>query len=173
MRNLVFICFAYLLIISCNNTSQEISVEEKLKAIAIKDSIVEDIRKKANDNVFGDTVGLSKSPIKILSYKIVESEGGNYRNIRLSYKNISDKKITAIKFRWKGVDAFGEPADLGNSFAEGYGGGFTDEILRPGKSESGTWEILSRNAKKVTLAWPVEVVFEDGSKWKLNNSSSN
>ena len=73
---------------------------------------------------------------------------------------------------WKGTNAFGEPADLGNSYATGYGGGFTDNELDPGKSSSGVWEILSRDAKELTLAWPIEVIFFDKTNWKLKNKTT-
>ena len=46
-------------------------------------------------------------------------------------------------------------------------GGFDDAGLRPGKSKTGEWSILSRNAKKIVLVWPYEVVFEDGTKWEI------
>ncbi len=82
-------------------------------------------------------------------------------------KNVSKKTISAIRFKWTGINAFGEPADMG--ITNGEGGGFDDDKLRPSKSNSGEWSILSRDLKKVTKAWAYEVVFEDGTKWELND----
>lgn len=114
-----------------------------------------------------DTVGLSRAPVKVLQAKIVKEEYSNYRSVYLKYKNISKKTISAIKFEWYGTNAFNDPADLGNSYAAGFGGGFTDDSLRSGRSTGATWNVLSRDAKKLKLAWPIEVSFNDGTSWKL------
>jgi hypothetical protein len=114
-----------------------------------------------------DTAGLYKAPVKVLSARIVRQEYSTYRNVYLKYKNISGKTISAIKFNWYGVNAFNEPADLGNPVAAGFGAGFTDDLLKPGRSEGSTWDVLSRDAKKIQLAWPIEVSFSDGTSWKL------
>jgi hypothetical protein len=61
-----------------------------------------------------------------------------------------------------------KPADMGSSgLTKGYGGGFDDDPLNPGKSRTSQWSILSGDAKKVVLAWPYEIAFSDGSKWKV------
>ncbi|WP_439696508.1 hypothetical protein ACFGVS_28270 [Mucilaginibacter sp. AW1-7] len=119
-----------------------------------------------------DTIGLYKAPVKVLSAKIVKEEYSSYRNVHLKYKNVSGKTIAAIKFNWYGVNAFNEPADLGNSYAAGFGGGFTDDALKPGHSDDGTWSVLSRDAKKIKIAWPTEVSFTDGTTWKIKYSQS-
>lgn len=117
-----------------------------------------------------DTVGLYKSPIKVTSSSLVKKEYSNYKDIRLTYKNVSNKPVSGIRFEWYGENAFGEPADMGSSFNSGEGRGFTDETLRPGKSTYGEWSILSRDAKKILYARPYEVVYSDGTKWKLRNN---
>lgn len=61
---------------------------------------------------------------------------------------------------------------MGTSMIKGLGGGYTDDILSPGKTDDGEWGILSRDAKKVVAAWVTEVVFEDGTKWKSPNKSN-
>lgn len=140
------------------------SVAESLEVRRKVDSIVQTSMK----NAFFDTVGLSNAPVKVLSAKLIKKEYSNFKSMSLSYKNVSGKTIAAIRFKWYGENAFGEPADMGSSMQEGFGGGFTDETLRPGKTGSGVWSILSRDGKKVVLAWPYEVAFEDGTKWKSN-----
>lgn len=112
-----------------------------------------------------DTVGSASSPIQVLSYKLVEKEYSNYKDVSLTYKNVSSKPVAAVRFRWHGLNAFGEPADMGGS-VEGFGAGFDDNTINPGKKKSGTWSISSRDAKTITKAWPYEIVFSDGTKWK-------
>lgn len=126
---------------------------------------VDSIKKQIYSDALLDTVGVSNAPIKVLSAKIVREEYSTYRSIRLAYKNVSGKKISAVRFKWYGTDAFGEPAEMGG-VVDGYGGGVSDDPIKPGGTDAGTWSILSRNVKKVELAWPFEVAFEDGTKWK-------
>ncbi|HUC79780.1 MAG TPA: hypothetical protein VMR70_02655 [Flavisolibacter sp.] len=113
-----------------------------------------------------DTGGLYLAPVKVLSAKFVTKEYSNYKDISLRYKNVSNKVITAIRFKWYGENAFNEPADMG-ALREGWGGGFTDDALRPGATDYGVWSILSRDGKKVLIAYPYEVFFKDGTKWEL------
>ncbi len=113
-----------------------------------------------------DTGGLYLAPIKVVSAKFVEKEYSNYKDVSLRYKNVSNKVVSAIKFKWYGENAFSEPADM-SGLREGWGGGFTDDALRPGKSDYGEWSVLSRDGKKILIAYPYEVVFKDGTKWEL------
>ncbi len=114
-----------------------------------------------------DTAGLYKAPIKVISAKLVKKEYSNYKDIQLQYKNVSVKRIDGIKFRWYGENVFGDPADMGTGLQKGFGAGFTDEPLKPNRQTSSEWNILSRDGKRVILAWPIEVVFSDGTKWEL------
>nr|MBC7612937.1 hypothetical protein [Pseudopedobacter sp.] len=131
-----------------------------------RDSAMAAMKEDSNNRIFGDTVGSYKSPIRVLSSKVVKAEYSSYRNVELTFKNYSDKKVTGIKFRWYGVNAFNEPADLGNDLFEGYGDGFTDKEIKPGKTSTLTWEANSRRAKKILKAWAYEVAFNDGTSWK-------
>ncbi|WP_147313955.1 hypothetical protein [Deminuibacter soli] len=145
-------------------TQSRLSHADSIKVRSEVDSTVKAMEKQT----MFDTSGLSQAPVKVLSAKLTEREYSTYKDIYLIYKNVSSKKIAGIKFRWFGETVFGDPADMGSStLAEGFGGGFTDEPLNPGESDSGKWDILSRNGKKVVLAWPTEIIYEDGSKWKI------
>lgn len=164
-----------LCICSCQDTPAKTEAQKQLELDSFSrakygESSAEHI-KKMTDSVIAksmfDTAGLWKAPVKVLSYKVVKKEYSTFRSVHLSYKNISGKTISGIKFEWYGTNAFNEPADLGSSYATGFGGGFTDDALKPGRSDGGTWDVLSRDAKKIKLAWPVEVSFADGSSWKL------
>lgn len=115
-----------------------------------------------------DTIGIHLAPVKVTSARFVKEEYSSYRDVRLGYKNISNKTVTAIRFRWYGENSFAEPADMGGMIA-GMGNGFTEDILKPGRSESGTWSVLSRDGKKIIIAFPYEVMFSDGTKWKLKD----
>jgi hypothetical protein len=53
--------------------------------------------------------------------------------------------------------------------SEGFGSGFTDIPIGPGKTTSSEWDISSRDGKKVILVWAYEVAFSDGSIWKSSN----
>ncbi len=167
MKKLLLFGLAALLIVSCKtNSKSETDATDpliELRAKQYADSIV----KAAEHEAMFDTSGLYNAPVKIVSAKLVEREYSSYKDMRLSYKNVSDKKIDAIRFRWYGLNAFGEPADMGTSLSRGFGGGFTDDPLSPGRSDYGEWGILSRDGKKVVLAWPTEVVFTDGTKWEI------
>lgn len=130
------------------------------------DSIMKAAQKEAS-NLYEDTIGLWKAPVKVTSARLITKEYSNYRDLQLTYKNETEKRIDAIKFQWYGENAFKEPADMGNSFAAGFGGGFSDRSLGPKGSQTSTFGIMSRDGKKVVLAWPTEVAFSDGSIWKL------
>lgn len=146
-----------------NKTSEADKVINDIRISEMTDSIINNTSK----NMYLDSTGMDKSPVRVTSAKFVTEEYSNYKKIRLSYKNVSDKTIQAIRFEWYGENAFGEPADMGTSVVAGAGGGFTDEKLRPNASSSGNWDILSRDGKKILMARAYEVVFEDGTKWSL------
>lgn len=140
---------------------------------AVTDAIINESARTDATNLLGhsleDTTGLYKCPIKIIIAKLVPSDGGNYRNVYLVYKNVGTKDVAAVKFAWKGINAFGDLADMGNALLRGYGGGFSDDGTRANHTNSGTWEILSADAKKIVKAWPIEVAFKDGTKWKIGH----
>jgi len=110
-----------------------------------------------------DTTGTSTAPVKVLQAKPHRNDYSAYRDIMLQFRNVSDKDISGIKFAWRGIDAFGNPADIGT------GQGFFDLGLKAGCQVSGKFSIHSPNLKTVTRAWVTEVAFEDGSTWTLKN----
>lgn len=154
--------FAFL--VGCINKKPVDKVEPS--TVQLLDSIPEAEKVVEKSELF-DTTGLHLSPVKILKAGLIEREYSNYRDISMTYKNVSKKKITGIRFKWFGINAFGEAAAMGDDFFKGMGGGFDDDLLLPGRTKTGSWAILSKDGKKVTMAWPYEVVFLDGSKWKI------
>lgn len=162
-KSILFFCF----IISCTEpTSKEKPADgldkETPEFQAKVDSMVQATMKKA----LFDTIGLWNAPVTVTKARLIEQEYSSYRNVRLTFKNISDKKIEGIKFKWYGENAFGEPADMGSTI-DGFGYGNTDETFPKGRTLTLTWNVLSRDGKKIILAWPTEVVFSDGTKWKI------
>ncbi|MFB6456497.1 hypothetical protein ACE38W_14585 [Chitinophaga sp. Hz27] len=116
-----------------------------------------------------DTTGLYLSPIKIVNSRVIESDEVKLKNIELLFKNVTNKNIVGVKFKWFGLDAFGETADMGaaSSVIKGLGGGHYQHRMRGGETKLATWSLYSQNAKKIVLARPYEVAFTDGTSWKL------
>jgi hypothetical protein len=181
MKKLLLLSFSYILIISCNNLSKNkdnLSTEVDTSVAGFDNMSVESQYEKLKDSILKnqfrkrafDTTGISKSPVIVLNSKFVEKEYSNYKDIQLTYKNVSNKKIQAIRFEWFGENSFGEAADMGSSLLLGEGGGFTDEILSPGRKSTGTWEIFSKDGKKIITARAYEVAFTDGTIWKLRKN---
>lgn len=167
----VFILFCCISVISgCDNNEKfaKDAQYEKDKADRIeqiKDSLI----KGSNYDLLSDTTGLGEAPVRVTKAFVYTEEYSSYKSISVTYKNVSGKTIDAISFRWYGETAFGDPADMGQSIVDGYGGGFTETELKSGRSRTSRWSILSQNAKKNIRAWPAEVAFKDGTKWQLHS----
>lgn len=168
MKKQIFIP-ALLAIIACQQGKK---TNETDKLLSETDHLIDSINiaKKADSltkriisNALFDTSGISTAPVKVLSAKVIKEDYS--REIRLTWKNISNKKISAVKFKWYGLDAFNNPANMGSGF-EGLGGGFTDDPIGAGQSDYGSWSTISGNVKKILCAWPCEVAFTDGTFWK-------
>lgn len=118
-------------------------------------------------NMTWDTVGVNTGPLKVISAKAVNNSNEYItdKNIKVSYKNVSNKKIVGIRIKWYVTNAFGEPVkDMGGNY-DGFGVGLDDSPLGAGKTAFGTWDSGSSFTKNVK-AWAIEVAFEDGTKWK-------
>lgn len=76
---------------------EDYSPEEQIEIRKISDSYID----KAKERNAMDSTGQSNSPIKILKSRLIpHSEYSNYKDIELTYKNMSEKKIVGIKFHW-------------------------------------------------------------------------
>jgi hypothetical protein len=148
----------------------EESVSEKINDLIVHqkaDSMTKDFLKTAvRESV--DSSGAWRSPVIVIKAKPLTEDYSSYKSIQLTYKNVSKKKVSAVKFKWYGVDAFGEPADVGHGIAEGIGGGFDDYGIRPGQTKIEKWSVYSSRVKKITSAYAFEVAYEDGTKWEFN-----
>lgn len=164
MKKIFLLTMICLISFSCQKKTDPI---EDAKIQMQVDSIMEASTQKIQKEIYTDSTGMKNSPVIVLKSRLVKEEYSNYKNIELKFKNVSKKKITGIRFEWYGENAFGEPADMGGSFIEGSGGGFTDETLNPNSVDYATWNIYSADAKKIVMARAREVAFEDGTKWEL------
>ena len=63
----------------------------------IKDSLLKAIR---SEQISKDTATTKDYPVKIISAGPFQNEYSNYKGVRLTYKNVSGKRISAIKFKW-------------------------------------------------------------------------
>lgn len=105
------------------------------------------------------------SPVKVITSKFVRSKTSGLRNIQLSYRNVSDKTISNIKFRWFGVDVFDQPANMGGH-SKGMGVGDVEQTINSGELIVNEWEISTNDAKRILTAYAYEVSFSDGTSWK-------
>lgn len=169
MRNFTLFFFLISLITSCNssNNNKVGNESEKLLSEIKMKNLSDSIGKSIIKNLYLDSTGMKNSPIVVLAARLFKEEYSTYKSIRLTYKNVSKKSIEAIRFEWYGENSFGEPADMGNPLYLGSGGGFTEEKLKPNSKTASEWNILSRDGKKVLMARAYEVVFNDGTTWKL------
>ena len=169
MYKKIIILFCYVYIESCDSAPKQTGIHKLKQDMEIQRKVDSAIAKMDYDRNF-DTAGLSTAPVLITEARVIQRDYSNYQDVKLRYKNVSGKTIEAIRFKWYGENAFKEPADMGaGSIYPGFGGGYDDSRLKSGASSSGTWNVLSRSAKKIVLAWPEEVIFEDGTKWVIGN----
>ncbi|MBS1773147.1 MAG: hypothetical protein JST82_09805 [Bacteroidetes bacterium] len=127
---------------------------------------VKTIKERTQGALLYDTTGLYAAPVKVLNARFTHKDYSTYKDVTLTFKNVSGKKISAIRFRWYGINAFNEAADM-TGMIDGWGGGFDDDALRIGETRTATWDALSRDGKKIQIAFPYEVAFDDGTNWKL------
>ncbi|MCG9792515.1 hypothetical protein [Flavobacterium algicola] len=176
MNKITISLFSFLALISCKNksTAEENIKREKytIDSLKIMDRVKERSEKlleKTRKDFYLDTTGVSKSPIKVTNSRLIKKDYSNYKDIELTFVNVSEKKIQAVRFEWYGENSFKEPAEMGSYSLLGEGGGFTDEIINPGRTRKSQWSISSVDAKRVIAARAYEVAFTDGTTWKLRN----
>ncbi|BFM45201.1 hypothetical protein CFS9_38420 [Flavobacterium sp. CFS9] len=116
--------------------------------------------KYLNRSVFSD------APVKILSSTLRNNEYSSFKDIRMTFKNVTNKDIQAIKFQWYTENALGEPSNLRSSFyLRGESCGLYTEFFKKKGSSTVVFEEFSSDAKRIIKAQAYEVVFSDGTKW--------
>jgi len=171
MKQIILIFAIIAILISCKKETdfneRNKFLVDSLKIVKLSEERTDSVIQDATKTKILDTTGMKDCPVKITKSQLVKEEYTNYKNISLKYKNVSKKTIQGIRFEWYGENSFNEPAEMGNSIAPGYGGGFSEDIIKPNQSNSGTWKIYSIDAKKIITARAYEVAFTDGTSWKL------
>lgn len=160
----ILIPFLAAILISSCDSSMHGSFKDEMSA-SEKQHLIDSFKTEALNNAFFDTIGVDHSGLEIVSVQIIEPAGSLYKDISITVKNVSGKPVEAFRLKWYGLTAFGEPADF-DLMQPGFGGGQDDHFLDVGKQETYTWTYASKNVKHIVKAWPREVVFKDGTKWK-------
>jgi hypothetical protein len=93
MKNIFFL--GVIIFCSCNESKQkeEPAAEERAFRQRYVDSVTAELTESAINKAYFDTANEVNSPVKILSFKVIRSESGNYRNVYLQYTNTSSKTI--------------------------------------------------------------------------------
>lgn len=166
MKKNIFLILIMFWICACESEAPKKYDPQKKLREAEAQRIAKDFVAEITSSALWDTAYSSSAPVVVISSRLVKQEYSNRRDLELRFKNVSGKTVSAIRFRWYGLNAFNEPADMGDYANVGFGAGQTDSPLRPGKTNTGEWGILSKDAKKIVRAWAYEVVFSDGTKWR-------
>lgn len=164
MKKILFFISLSLFLFSCK------SDEEKAKEQYIKDSITIAVMDRMADNMIERNFNndeIKKAPVKIISCKYIQDSTSTSKHIEIFYKNVSNKNIVAVRFKWYGLNIYGEPADAGGM--DGFGGGSSEQHVKPNEEVGVTWDIYSRNGNTIKGCRPEVVIFEDGTKWSLKN----
>lgn len=152
-------------LICCQKKSKSVAIGTQLPVEAIEVNT----SKPSDDTIkckYSDTCILTNAPVKIISSNLVKNEYSGFRDIHLSFKNVSKKDIQAIKFQWYTENALGEPSNLKSSFYfRGESCGLYTELLKSDRSSNVIYEEFSSDAKRIIGAQPYLVIFSDGTKW--------
>jgi len=154
---------------SCTNTRKKDNLIT-LKKFDQK-HIKEEEKLSTTDSIkksFLDTLNTKESPVQIILSKLSNTEYSDHKDIQLIYKNVSTKKIKAIKFEWYCENVFEKPASGRNFFIKGKSGGISNILLKPKETRSQVWEDFSTDTDKIIKARVYFVMFSNGTKWELN-----
>lgn len=147
------------------STKKEINSQQVYKQIDIQND------QSPSDSIkqeFLNTQNNKESPIKIVSWKLFKNQYSDHKDIELIYKNVSKKKIGAIRFEWYSENAFNKPASGKFFFIKGKAEGYTHLPINAKQTRSQIWENFSTDAKTIISARVYFVAFSDGTTWKLN-----
>jgi len=154
-----------IVIFACRNTVEKEGIYAFIDAL-------EELKKIDSLRKF-DTIGISNSGLKIISSKIKDKG-----ILSVTYKNVSEKDISAIRCKAYCENAMLEPAiveaNVGKAGNWRYMGILVfanDRGLK--KGDESTIEVKLRSwksdgksdAKHVRLVWPTKIVFSDMSEW--------
>ena len=113
-----------------------------------------------------DTTGMYQSPVQVARASIFNRDQLSNKDIEIVFKNVSDKKITAIRFRWYIINKLGDAADINGGITKGFGHGLSEDALEPNMSDTASWELAANDIYRIAYAFPYEVEFADGDQWR-------
>lgn len=162
-----FVFVAYMIAFRKNHVTNDVLPKkdqflDSISNVRTTDSVLKAVYNRA----MFDTVGIYNAPIKIIS-----SEVEKYGRIKIVYKNISNKDISAIRFKFYCENAFFEPANINMLQTEntkGFWAGFYDDGIKKGETSTSIFNTEIHSDAKTVLTWPSLVAFSDKTKWKSN-----
>jgi hypothetical protein len=164
----ILISFIILTITGCHKTNKKEPQNHAEIIPKIEQSIQEETIDSLNlKKKFLDTTNTKTAPVKIISAKLLKNAYSDHKDIQLIYKNISKKDIKAVRFEWYCENSFDKPASGRSFFVKGEYTGETTFLLKKQKTVSKIWEDFSTDANTIVTARPYEVIFTNGTKWKL------
>ena len=103
------------------------------------------------------------SKVEIIKVSITHNEySTKWDNIKVTFKNNSNKTIKAIRFRWYDIkNSFDEQLDIH------YGGGDMEENVGPNQKTSGEWETYEDRITSAK-AYVSKIIYTDGTTWDNN-----
>lgn len=153
------------------NKKDHFSMKKETKSYQVNKQIDPENDLSPADSIkqsFLNTTGCKESPIKIISSKLLKNQYSDHKDIELIYKNVSKKKIDAIRFEWYCENAFNKPANGKFFFIKGKSEGTTNLAINTKQTRSQIWESFSTDAKTIISARAYFVAFSDGTTWKLH-----
>ena len=142
----------------------ELTAAEKARILEIKDSIIKAADTKFQQERERKLAIQDSSPIKIIKAWVTENSIGT-PEANLTFKNVSSKKIDAIRFAILCYNNFDEPVTnviSGNTFM-----GMDQDRLSPGRQSTSTWTLNLFDLTTKIKPFVYEVHFVDGSTWKV------
>ncbi|MBB4801421.1 hypothetical protein HNP37_001482 [Flavobacterium nitrogenifigens] len=174
MKKIALLVFSTLFLFSkCDQSKQEkkaqinsekYSIEDESKGIQTDTLLTKKITSKIPKS--------EEFPIKILNATLLKNSYSHHKDIKITYKNLSSKSIKAIKLNWFCLNAFEEPASGNYFYGEGNFKGNIIDLIKPGQTKSEIWEDFSTDADKIIHVTVYYIVYNDGTKWKLQKDKT-
>jgi hypothetical protein len=107
------------------------------------------------------TIDQPGAPVRVL-YAFPDHSGGRVPQhaISITFQNTSEKEIVGTKFAAVFIDSVGDEHPLLTTLT-------TDVKVKPGKRGTGEWYNAWSDEPKMR-AWPVKVMFKDGTTWEYS-----
>jgi len=173
MKNLFFIICSVLLFSNCNESKQTKKVILKTQNFwkVKKDKSPKTDTIHSQNNI-SNSSKLEDSPIKIVKATLLDNSYSHHKDIKIAYQNSSKKSIKAIKLEWYCINAFEEPANGNYFYGEGNFKGNVTTLIKSGQTKTQVWEDFSTDADKIIKVRAYYIVYNDGTKWELNNEKA-